>query len=94
MEEDISVGSVNEGSQEYAGSVALFGFPIGPPLGWKVNQNRSVSLFGFQVAMGGRFRANGYVCRRRSPFQNLSRNHFPPPRFPPTGDSEALNGTA
>jgi hypothetical protein len=41
-----------------------------------------------------RFRANGYVCCTRQPFQNLSRNLSPLPRFSPPGDSAAFNGTA
>jgi hypothetical protein len=41
-----------------------------------------------------RFRANGYVCCTRQPFQNLSRNLFPPRRFSLPGDSAAFNGTA
>jgi hypothetical protein len=32
-------------------------------------------------------RANGYACDKRSPFQNLSRNLFPPRRFSPPDES-------
>jgi hypothetical protein len=48
----------------------------------------------WRLATGGRFRANGYACFLSQPFQNLSRNLFPPRGFSPTGDSAAFNGTA
>jgi hypothetical protein len=48
----------------------------------------------WRLATRGRFRANGYMCFSRKPFQNLSRNLFPPRRFSPPGDSAAFNGTA
>jgi hypothetical protein len=46
------------------------------------------------LATRGRFRENGHVCCKWQPFQNLSRNLFPPRRFSPPGDSAAFNGTA
>jgi hypothetical protein len=48
----------------------------------------------WRLATRGRFRVNGYACCTRQPFQNLSRNLFPPRRFSPPGDSAAFNGTA
>jgi hypothetical protein len=42
----------------------------------------------------GRFRVNGYVCDKLSPFPNLSRNLSPPRRFLATPDSAAFNSTA
>jgi hypothetical protein len=48
----------------------------------------------WRLAIRGRLRANGYACGKRSPFQNLSRNLFPPRRFSPPDDSAAFNGTA
>jgi hypothetical protein len=48
----------------------------------------------WRLAIRGRFRANGYACCKSQPFQNLSRNLFPPRRFSPPGNSAAFNGTA
>jgi hypothetical protein len=48
----------------------------------------------WRIATRGRLRENGYVCFSRKPFQNLSRNLFPPRRFSLPGDSAAFNGTA
>jgi hypothetical protein len=65
--------------------------------GLKTNGNQKTSTRGEQswrLATRGRFRAKGYVCCKRQPSQNLSRNLFPPRRFSPPGDSAAFNGTA
>jgi hypothetical protein len=48
----------------------------------------------WRLATRGRFRANGYACFKSKPFQNLSRNLFPPRRFSSPGDSAEFNGTA
>jgi hypothetical protein len=49
----------------------------------------------WRLATGrGRLRAKEYVCCKSQPFQNLSRDLFPPRKFLPTGDSAAFNGTA
>jgi hypothetical protein len=63
--------------------------------GLKTNGNTwKSSEQSWRLAIGGRFRANGYVCCKWQPSQNLSRNLFPRRRFSPTGDSAAFNGTA
>jgi hypothetical protein len=43
----------------------------------------------WKLAIRWRFRVNGYVCCTRQPFQNLSRDLFPPRRFSPPDDSAA-----
>jgi hypothetical protein len=58
------------------------------------NANQKSSEQSWRLVTRGRFRANGYVCGTRPPFQNLIRNLFPPRRFSPPGDSAAFNGTA
>jgi hypothetical protein len=63
--------------------------------GLKTNGNEKTSgEQSWRLATRGRFRANGYACFKSKPFQNLSRNLFPPRRFSPPGDSAAFNGTA
>jgi hypothetical protein len=41
----------------------------------------------WRLATRGRFRANGYACCFIQPFQNMSRNLFPPRWFSPPRDS-------
>jgi hypothetical protein len=58
------------------------------------NTRTSKGVQSWRHARCGRFRANGYVCDRRSPFQNLSRNLFPPRRFSCHTRFSRFNGTA
>jgi hypothetical protein len=62
--------------------------------GLKTNGNAKDGEQSWKLATGGRFRANLYAYCKWQPSQNPSRNLFPPPRFSPTGDSAAFNGTA
>jgi hypothetical protein len=58
------------------------------------NGNPTTCEQSWRLAIRGRLRVNGYVCCKWQPFQNLSRNLFPPRRFSPPGNSAAFNGTA